>query len=465
MSRPVNAGHNTCENADCRVKKDLDNREHQLNSICWARDARTGDPLVIVANDVQKIKVLSVKTGKLVRTLIGHGSAVNDLIICPTDPNILASCSMDYTIRIWNLSPEFESHPCVAMCAGEGHREGLLGIAWHHSGRYLLSGGHDTVVNLWAIPDLPDKPTDDIAMIFHPHFSSNEVHWNYVDCVQWYGDQILSRAVGENKVCLWQIDDFEPSKYTGENALPQAPGPSMYKPSFTRSAFGAGFTRLLTFEVKFSSLFYMRFGLFHQPGKHPILCAGNERSKVHFWDLQQLEEGPPGPTPSLRWAGHAKKSISHPSLNGDVSEASGRAATLFMEDDEDYEPDPRGDDGFRKPRMKKRDADLFPSIARLSLHRSNSAHSDAGSSHVTESTDSVVPQELMPRKAGRKSKEDPKVKYGIDDPFRELQPHKAIVVPKVGFCVRQVAWSVGGEWCVACGDNGMIALFSRWMKE
>jgi polycomb protein EED len=35
----------------------------------------------------------------------------------------------------------------------------------------------------------------------------------------------------------------------------------------------------------------LRFGLFHEPGKRPILAMGNERSKIYFWDLQKCEEG------------------------------------------------------------------------------------------------------------------------------------------------------------------------------
>lgn len=60
----------------------------------------------------------------------------------------------------------------------------------------------------------------------------------------------------------------------------------------TRSAFGSGgFQILLTFDCPSSEFFYMRFGLFTQPFKHPILAMGNSKSRIFFWDLQNLETG------------------------------------------------------------------------------------------------------------------------------------------------------------------------------
>lgn len=55
--------------------------------------------------------------------------------------------------------------------------------AWHRSGRYLLSGGYDTRIDLWVIPLLPDHSsgTDHPHTIRRPHFSSSEIHTDYID--------------------------------------------------------------------------------------------------------------------------------------------------------------------------------------------------------------------------------------------------------------------------------------------
>ena len=56
------------------------------------------------------------------------GQDINDLAISPQSPWILASASLDLSVRIWSLDPAHESQPCMLICAGEGHREGLLSL-------------------------------------------------------------------------------------------------------------------------------------------------------------------------------------------------------------------------------------------------------------------------------------------------------------------------------------------------
>lgn len=53
---------------------------------------------------------------------------INDLAISPLSPQTLASCSVDYSIRIWNLDPKHKKQPCAAILSGEGHRQPILAI-------------------------------------------------------------------------------------------------------------------------------------------------------------------------------------------------------------------------------------------------------------------------------------------------------------------------------------------------
>jgi WD40 repeat protein len=53
---------------------------------------------------------------------------INDLVISPINPQVLVSASEDTEIRLWSLDPAHKEYPCVAICAGEGHREALLSI-------------------------------------------------------------------------------------------------------------------------------------------------------------------------------------------------------------------------------------------------------------------------------------------------------------------------------------------------
>jgi polycomb protein EED len=63
---------------------------------------------------------------------------------------------------------------------------------------------------------------------------------------------------------------------------------------------------------------------------------------------------------------------------------------------------------------------------------------------------------------GQLSKKKERNTTGIGDPFKSISPHKTITVPKVEFVVRQVSFSPNGEWCIACGEHGMIAVMTTW---
>ncbi|MCJ1415906.1 hypothetical protein MMC32_002241 [Xylographa parallela] len=392
--------------------------DDENNSCAWSQDLATGDPLLCVAGQPPNIKILNVRTGELVQTLIGHGKEINDLAVSPLSPAILASASMDYTVRFWSLDATHEQQPCMLICGGEGHKEGLLTLAFHPSGRYLLTGGMDCVVNLWTIPDLPNDATgtDKPTIIHYPHFSSSAVHTDFIDCVAWYHDLILSKCANENMIVLWRIEGFDSSSTPPSPS--SAPTTHEFRP--TRSAFGGTYQRLFQFEALETTPFYMRFSLFCQQDKRPILVIGNEKSKVFFWDLQSLEE----------WEGSSK------------------------------DADENNDNRFKIPRAKK-------GIARKILSKQRESSIASTTTTTTNTGSSVDPNSLVNSTSLNTTDENVEgnsratQKFAVDDPFRTLIPHRTHVVPRVTFASRQIAWSVGGEWMVVVGDQGMIALFTR----
>lgn len=248
--------------------------------------------------------IFDIERDEPIRELSGHGKAINDLQVSPLSPDILVSASEDLTVRIWNLSPKHEKQPCRAILGGQGHPQPLLTLDFHPNGRWLLTGAMDTAVALWAVPSLEELDSiDNIEPTLHPYpyFISSEIHTNFVDCVKWYGDCILSRAarneddggdaaMKQNEIILWIIDGFDSSMPHPEH--PPIPYPGRYTLSaFPHSDRSRGFDRLLTFDTKDTARFYLRFGLLHEPNMRPVLVMGNTRSKFFFWDLQKCEEG------------------------------------------------------------------------------------------------------------------------------------------------------------------------------
>ena len=53
---------------------------------------------------------------------------INDLVVSPKSPTILASASMDRSIRLWSLDPRNEEHPCCVIYGGDAHTEGVLSV-------------------------------------------------------------------------------------------------------------------------------------------------------------------------------------------------------------------------------------------------------------------------------------------------------------------------------------------------
>lgn len=381
----------------------------------------------------------------MIRTLPGHGRGINDLAVSPLSTDLIASASEDYTIRLWNLHPKFESQPCVAMFCGEGHKQPILAVHFHPSGRWMLTGGLDTAVCLWAVPSLEElnktneEPRNDKEpkIIYYPQFYSTEVHHNYVDSLHFYGDLILSRASRDqnartkmNEILLWKIDGFDPDEPPPSD--PPIPSPDVH----TRSAFlhpprSRGFQRLLSFAIPNTDRFYHRFGLLHEPGMRPIVSMGNQESKFFFWDLQKLEEG---------WDPAEEKKTR----------------------------------GKGKPGRKPKGSVSSENLDRLNdLRRAESVPSSEGTGATRESSPCSGNHHLihlLTRKAAVPSSTSisatPDRKYTLSDPFTPIKPHST-VIPKTGlsskrhFATSQMSWSPDGTWLVAVGDNGIMCIFHR----
>ncbi|KAF2763141.1 WD40 repeat-like protein [Pseudovirgaria hyperparasitica] len=278
------------------------------NSLTWSKDIDTGDPLLCIAGTGGDIRIYNVITGALVQTLGNHGGSVNDLITSPLDPRIIASASQDHSIHIWNLDKRARNSPSQVVLGGP-HTDGVLTIDFHDSGKFLLSGGHDTKVCMWKLPSVDaEKPNRARGQNVHfPVFESTEIHAGYVDCqsVKFHHDLILSKCSvdqpkdakkadrSDNCIVLWRIVDFQ-----SDRDDPQLPpfvrpdNPEFVKTTinYTRSVWGRGFERLALFKLRNCGLFYNRFGLFNQADMHPILAMGDEESHYYFWDLQRIEE-------------------------------------------------------------------------------------------------------------------------------------------------------------------------------
>ncbi|MCO5558478.1 hypothetical protein L7F22_012062 [Adiantum nelumboides] len=187
-----------------------DDKEEAFYTVSWACDD-SNSSLLIASGSNGVIRVINTGKEKLFKSLVGHGDSINELRTQALRPCLVVSASKDESVRLWNVN----SGVCILIFAGSnGHRNEVLSVDFHPSNKDLISScGMDNTVKIWSLKDFSiyvEQSFDwkDIGSKFpskyvqFPIFTAN-VHSNYVDCTRWLGDFILSKSV-DNEIVLWE---------------------------------------------------------------------------------------------------------------------------------------------------------------------------------------------------------------------------------------------------------------------
>ncbi|EXJ78408.1 hypothetical protein A1O1_08808 [Capronia coronata CBS 617.96] len=442
-----------------------------LNSCSWCYiDPQL--PLLAVAGGSGQLKVINAVDGELFKTLIGHGhGTINDIATHPLYPWIVATASMDKSLRIWDIRRHSSPHqsPTIIICGqATGHCEGVLTVSWHPSGRYLVTGGHDQRVCVWTIPDLADESSfwhqissegrkrsaHEVFTIYYPHFISSGVHSNFVDCARFFGDLIVSKAAGEDKIVLWKITGFDsweppPDSTTAPKTEEFLDTRNGFMRKIYRDERGVTkvrvaeeyedqplYERLLEFETPRVEQFYLRFGLLtpspDHPDLHPVLAFANASSELRLWDLERLSLGHAGGLDDGRIMQTIKKKLQK-----------GVARPVKPQE--------------RLQRMRSSSHSLRDNDSPLSTESNHSSggwprqSSTEATSEISDPVSPATPQILMPSRD--------RERYPIHDAHEPLKPHAKVSLGEMQFKnvayfnARAADWSPCGRWCIVAGES------------
>ena len=124
--------------------------------------------LVACATQHPTVRLVDLRSGSSTHSLAGHHGALLSLAWSPTLEHILASGSIDGTVRLWDIRKSSGSlgvlnlddstgivgtdgmgRSARARDYGKAHTEAVNGLTWTDNGSFIISAGHDERIRVW----------------------------------------------------------------------------------------------------------------------------------------------------------------------------------------------------------------------------------------------------------------------------------------------------------------------------
>lgn len=125
----------------------------------------------------------------------GHTESVEDIQWSPLEENVLASCSVDKTIRIWDTRER--GQPMVTINA---HATDVNVISWSRKAEHMLaSGGDDGSLRVWDLRAVSQEDTAFVANFTYHRGPVTSVEWSP------HEESVLVTSSSDGQVAVWDL--------------------------------------------------------------------------------------------------------------------------------------------------------------------------------------------------------------------------------------------------------------------
>ena len=138
------------------------------------------------------------------RPFLSHTGSVEDIQWSPNEKSVFASCSVDFTVKIWDI----RANPSKAcMLTKRAHDADVNVMNWNKYDPFIVTGGDDGFIKVWDLRQFEKKGV--IAKFKHHTAAITSVEWHPTD------RSVFAVSGGDNQLTQWDLsvepDDLDSS--------------------------------------------------------------------------------------------------------------------------------------------------------------------------------------------------------------------------------------------------------------